>query len=77
MEGSWIAVAWYAAVNGEFDGRWVQLFDNRLGYGPITPLTLTVGVGQRCATHGSSPPELQAASRQCVDQRHSHIVAER
>ena len=40
--GTWLAGAWYTAANGGFDGRWVQLFDDRPGAEPIVPLTLTV-----------------------------------
>jgi len=29
--GSWLVGAWYTAANGGFDGRWVQLFDDRPG----------------------------------------------
>lgn len=31
--GRWLAGAWYAPENGGFDGRWVQLFDDRPGAG--------------------------------------------
>jgi hypothetical protein len=40
--GTWLAGAWYTAANGGFDGRWVQLFDDRLGAEPFTVLTLSV-----------------------------------
>lgn len=30
-DGRWLAGAWYAPENGGFDGRWVQLFDDRPG----------------------------------------------
>ena len=30
--GTWLPGAWYTAANGGFDGRWVQLFDDRPGY---------------------------------------------
>jgi hypothetical protein len=29
--GQWLRGAWYTAANGGFDGRWVQLFDDRPG----------------------------------------------
>lgn len=29
--GVWLSGAWYTAANGGFDGRWVQLFDDRPG----------------------------------------------
>lgn len=34
--GQWLRGAWYTAVNGGFDGRWVQLFDDRPGLEPTT-----------------------------------------
>lgn len=30
-DGRWLVGAWYTAANGGFDGRWVQLFDDRPG----------------------------------------------
>lgn len=41
-EGMWLRGAWYTAANGGFDGRWVQLFDDRVNEEAITPLTLTL-----------------------------------
>jgi hypothetical protein len=40
--GTWLYGSWYTAANGGFDGRWVQLFDDRPGYEPIAPLTLSM-----------------------------------
>jgi hypothetical protein len=40
--GVWLPGAWYTAENGGFDGRWVQLFDDRSGYEPIAPLALSI-----------------------------------
>jgi hypothetical protein len=40
--GFWLPGQWYLASNGGFDGRWVQLFDDRPGYEPVAPLTLTL-----------------------------------
>lgn len=40
--GTWLAGAWYTAANGGFDGRWVQLFDDRPGYEPVAPLGLSI-----------------------------------
>jgi hypothetical protein len=40
--GNWLTGEWYTAANGGFDGRWVQLFDDRPGYEPIAPLSLTI-----------------------------------
>jgi hypothetical protein len=45
--GSWLVGPWYTAANGGFDGRWVQLFDDRPGY---DPLWLSVAVGSLCTT---------------------------
>ncbi|HYU35698.1 MAG TPA: hypothetical protein VEW48_26375 [Thermoanaerobaculia bacterium] len=33
--GTWLVGTWYTAANGGFDGRWVQLFDDRPGQEPI------------------------------------------
>lgn len=35
--GKWLTGAWYTAANGGFDGRWVQLFDDRPGLEPLAP----------------------------------------
>lgn len=35
--GTWLAGQWYTAANGGFDGRWVQLFDDRPGYEAPAP----------------------------------------
>jgi hypothetical protein len=40
--GTWLAGPWYTAANGGFDGRWAQLFDDRPGYEPIAPLSMTI-----------------------------------
>jgi hypothetical protein len=40
--GIWLAGPWYTAANGGFDGRWVQLFDDRPGYEPVAPLTSSI-----------------------------------
>lgn len=63
--GTWLTGAWYTAANGGFDGRWVQLFDDRPGYEPSTPLSLSITYPtNRCtdtflvtarATGGQSP----------------------
>ncbi len=37
--GTWLVGTWYTAANGGFDGRWVQLFDDRPGQEPIGPLS--------------------------------------
>jgi hypothetical protein len=44
-EGTWLTGAWYTEANGGFDGRWVQIFDDRAGlepYTPPTPLSLSI-----------------------------------
>ncbi|HVK26410.1 MAG TPA: hypothetical protein VM677_34095 [Actinokineospora sp.] len=35
--GQWLRGAWYTAANGGFDGRWVQLFDDRPGLEAAIP----------------------------------------
>jgi hypothetical protein len=40
--GIWLAGAWYSAANGGFDGRWVQLFDDRVGQETFSLLELSV-----------------------------------
>lgn len=40
--GTWLPGAWYTAANGGFDGRWVQLFDDRAGLEPFAALSLSV-----------------------------------
>ena len=48
--GTWLPGAWYTTANGGFDGRWVQLFDDRAGVEPTTVLNLSVGLPtNRCA----------------------------
>ena len=34
--GRWLRGSWYTAANGGFDGRWVQLFDDRPNDGGVT-----------------------------------------
>lgn len=41
-EGIWLRGAWYTAANGGFDGRWVQLFDDRPDYEHVAPLTMSL-----------------------------------
>ncbi|HEX5889500.1 MAG TPA: hypothetical protein VFY61_12395 [Pyrinomonadaceae bacterium] len=40
--GTWLPGTWYTAANGGFDGRWVQLFDDRTGLEPFSTLSLSV-----------------------------------
>jgi hypothetical protein len=48
--GFWLPGGWYLAANGGFDGRWVQLFDDRPGYEPAPPLSLTMIYPTRTCT---------------------------
>ena len=45
--GTWLPGAWYTAANGGFDGRWVQLFDDRPGLEPVGS-TASTGGGTGC-----------------------------
>lgn len=48
--GYWLTGPWYTAAYGGFDGRWVQLFDDRTGEEPYTPLEVElVGASSGCA----------------------------
>ncbi len=40
--GAWLVGPWYTAANGGFDGRWVQLFEDRPGLEPLAPLSLSL-----------------------------------
>jgi hypothetical protein len=42
--GTWLVGAWYTAANGGFDGRWVQLFDDRPGQEPSGSLSVPLNV---------------------------------
>jgi hypothetical protein len=49
--GMWLQGEWYTAANGGFDGRWVQLFDDRPGEESRTPYTVKLSYlvnTQRC-----------------------------
>jgi hypothetical protein len=48
--GFWLPGQWYLESNGGFDGRWVQLFDDRPGYEPVPPLNLTMLFPTRTCT---------------------------
>lgn len=57
--GTWLAGLWYTAANGGFDGRWVQLFDDRPGYEPApaptpTPITCSATAEQQCGIKGGT-----------------------
>jgi hypothetical protein len=52
--GTWLPGAWYTTANGGFDGRWVQLFDDRPGIEPLTQLNLSMVLPtNRCADNFS------------------------
>jgi hypothetical protein len=58
-EGMWLRGAWYTAFNGGFDGRWVQLFDDRPNYEPApaptpTPITCSPTSQQSCEMNGGT-----------------------
>ncbi len=54
--GTWLAGAWYTAANGGFDGRWVQLFDDRPGYEapPPPPVVCSATAEQQCSITGGT-----------------------
>ncbi|HYI12768.1 MAG TPA: hypothetical protein VEK57_27205 [Thermoanaerobaculia bacterium] len=54
--GMWLAGAWYTAANGGFDGRWVQLFDDRPTYeAPAPPPVVCNPVAQQqCEISGGT-----------------------
>lgn len=55
-EGMWLRGAWYTAANGGFDGRWVQLFDDRPAYeAPAPPpVTCSPTAEQQCSITGGT-----------------------
>jgi hypothetical protein len=57
--GTWLVGQWYTAASGGFDGRWVQLFDDRPGYEPApaptpTPVTCSPTAAQQCEINGGT-----------------------
>ena len=54
--GMWLAGAWYTAANGGFDGRWVQLFDDRPTYeAPApAPVVCSAQAEQQCDISGGT-----------------------
>jgi hypothetical protein len=54
--GTWLAGAWYTEANGGFDGRWVQLFDDRPGYEapPPAPVVCSATAEQQCGIKGGT-----------------------
>ena len=58
-EGMWLRGAWYTPFYGGFDGRWVQLFDDRPSYEPTpaptpTPITCSQTAAQQCEGSGGT-----------------------
>lgn len=58
-EGMWLRGAWYMPFYGGFDGRWVQLFDDRPDYESApaptpTPITCSEASAQQCEMTGGS-----------------------
>lgn len=55
-EGMWLRGAWYMAAYGGFDGRWVQLFDDRHTYEapPPAPVTCSPTSQQQCEMNGGT-----------------------
>jgi hypothetical protein len=55
-EGMWLRGAWYTAANGGFDGRWVQLFDDRPSYeaAPPPPVVCSETAAQQCDIKGGT-----------------------
>ena len=66
-EGMWLRGAWYTAFNGGFDGRWVQLFDDRPDYEATTPTTppptCSTTAEQQCTMNGGSWNPLTCSCR--------------
>ena len=53
--GRWLRGAWYTAANGGFDGRWVQLFDDRVNDVPTEPLSMSLSVPSTgCLGHSNA-----------------------
>ena len=53
--GHWLTGAWYTAANGGFDGRWVQLFDDRPNHVPVGALSMTLSVPSTgCLGHSNA-----------------------
>lgn len=54
--GTWLAGAWYTQANGGFDGRWVQLFDDRPTYEapPPPPVVCSSTAEQQCGIRGGT-----------------------
>jgi hypothetical protein len=40
--GAWLRAGWHLWQNGGFDGRWAQLYDDRVAYEPVSPLWVSM-----------------------------------
>lgn len=40
--GAWLRAGWQLWQNGGYDGRWAQLYDDRIAYEPISPLWVSM-----------------------------------
>ena len=40
--GVWLRAGWHLWQNGGYDGRWAQLYDDRIAYEPVAPLWLSM-----------------------------------
>lgn len=63
--GTWLTGAWYTPANGGFDGRWAQLFDDRVAYEFALPLSVAITTAESACREyvmftataaGGSPP---------------------
>ena len=57
--GMWLVGPWYTAANGGFDGRWVQLFDDRIAYEaapppPPPPVVCSQTAEMQCSINGGT-----------------------
>jgi hypothetical protein len=67
-EGMWLRGAWYTAANGGFDGRWVQMFDDRPTYeAPAPPpVTCSASAELQCSiTGGTWNPNTCSCKKLC------------
>ncbi len=42
--GLWLLNGWHLSQNGGYDGRWAQLYDDRVAYEPVQPFTVILPV---------------------------------
>lgn len=64
--GNWLVGAWYTAANGGFDGRWVQLFDDRPGQEPIGSLPGTVPLLNVTVTSNAPSTTIDLYNSGCI-----------